>query len=161
MNEQVCFSTLKSSYLLCKTCTTERSSNSNLSKHKHTYSIQLFRITPFVCILGEINISYIFCFTTSDALNFEVNSLLYYYCIYFEILWIRRYFKIYWPLKISVLSKQMGDFFFQILWPSYNNRTFKFRYCEKLCTIATANFRAARKINRILIILEKRKKNRM
>ena len=48
--------------------------------------------------------------------------------------------------------------FFQILWPSYNNRTFKFRYCEKLCTIATPNFRAARKINRILIILEKRKK---
>ena len=31
----------------------------------------MFRITPFVCILGEVNISYIFCFIFRDLLPFS------------------------------------------------------------------------------------------
>ena len=38
-------------------------------------SIQLFRITLLVCILGEVNISYIFCFIFRDLLTFRKNQV--------------------------------------------------------------------------------------
>ena len=31
--------------------------------------LKMYRITPFVCILGEVNISYIFCFIFRDLCN--------------------------------------------------------------------------------------------
>ena len=69
-NEQMNLFFYPENQFICKTCTDERSRNSNLSKHKNTQSIQ-FRIMPFVCIFGEVNISFIFCFIFRDLLTFN------------------------------------------------------------------------------------------
>ena len=39
----------------------------------------MFRITPFVCILGEVNISYIFCFIFRDLLTFSMCTKSHYW----------------------------------------------------------------------------------
>ena len=54
---------------VCKTC--------DMSKHKHTQSIQLFRIRRSVCILREVKISDIFCFIFRDPLTFSQEAIKY------------------------------------------------------------------------------------
>ena len=48
-----------------------------MSKHKHTQSIQLFRIRRSVCILREVKISDIFCFIFRDPLTFSQEAIKY------------------------------------------------------------------------------------
>ena len=42
-------------------------------------------------------------FVTSDALNFVLHAVLFYYCVYYEIRCIRRYFKV-----LDLVNKARG-----------------------------------------------------
>ena len=70
-NKRICFSILKSSCILSKTCTAERSSNINLSKHK-TYLVYTIVQDNAVCLyFGRSYTSYIFCFIFRNLLTFS------------------------------------------------------------------------------------------
>ena len=60
----------------------------------------MFSITPFVCILGEVNISYIFCFIFRDLLTFKE--------FYFTKLFL--YFSWGWLGRFCLSSKIIRNF---------------------------------------------------
>ena len=67
-NERIFFSILKSSYILGNVrLVLLRGLATAICQN---ISIQLFRITLLVCNLGEVTISYIFCFILRDLLTF-------------------------------------------------------------------------------------------